>query len=80
MRRHSLVGERWDGFPIISAISEHQDARLAGNTVASSGEVRGAHVKVVRSYTFEPAAIDCSVQLARSDYAKVLSLWSHGRS
>ncbi len=76
---HSLVGERWDGFHVVSGISEHHDAKLTGNTVSSSGEVRGAHVKVTRSYTFQPAGIDCSVQLARSDYAQVLSLWNHGR-
>jgi hypothetical protein len=76
---HSLVGERWDGFPVISGISEPADARLVGNTVASSGEVRGAHVKAARSYTFHPTAIDCSVQLAPSDYGRVLSLWNHGR-
>lgn len=76
---HTLVGERWDGAPIISAISEHDNAKLVGNTVTSSGEVRGAHVKVARSYTYQPTGIDCSVQLAKSDYAQVLSLWTHDR-
>lgn len=76
---HSLVGERWDGAPVISSISEHDDARLKGSTVTSSGEIRGAHIKVARSYTFGPAGIDCSVQLAKSDYAQVMSLWTHGR-
>jgi len=76
---HSLVGERWDGAPVISGISEHDDARLEGNTVTSSGEIRGAHVKVARSYTFQPDGIDCAVQLAKSDYAQVMSIWTHGR-
>jgi hypothetical protein len=76
---HSLVGERWDGFPVIAAISEHADAKLTGTTVASSGEIRGAHLKVARSYAFNAGDIDCSVQLAKSDYAQVLSLWTHGR-
>lgn len=76
---HSLVGERWDGAPVVSAISEHDDARLAGNTITSSGEVRGAHVKVTRSYTCNAASVDCSVQLNQSDYAQVLSLWNQGR-
>lgn len=76
---HSLVGERWDGAPVISAISEHDDAKLAGNTVTSSGEIRGAHIRVNRSYTFQPTAIDCAVQLAPSDYSQTLSLWTHGR-
>src|SRR5262249_4941223 len=76
---HSLVGERWDGFPVIAAISEHADAKLTGTAVASSGEIRGAHLKVARSYAFNPSDIDCSVQLGKSDYAQVLSLWTHGR-
>lgn len=74
---HALVGERWDGFPVVSGISEHTDARLDGNTVTSSGEIRGAHLKVTRSYTYNPDSIDCSVQLAKSDYAQVVYLWGH---
>ena len=74
---HTLVGERWDGFPVVSGISEHDDARLADHTVTSSGEIRGAHLKVTRRYTFAPDAIECSVQLARSDYARVIYLWGH---
>lgn len=76
---HTLVGERWDGAPIVSAISEHDDARLAGNVLTSSGEVRGAHVRVARAYTFNADGIDCSVQLARSEYTQVLSLWNPER-
>lgn len=74
---HALVGERWDGFPVVSGISEHDNARLEGNVVRSSGEIRGAHVKVSRSYTFNPDSIDCSVQLADSDFASVIHLWKH---
>lgn len=76
---HSIVGQMWDGRPLVSGISECPDAQLKGNTVTSSGEVRDCHVKVLRSYTFNPDSIDCSVALAESDYAKVLSIWSHGR-
>lgn len=76
---HSIVGERWDGHPIVAAISEHENARLEGTTVRSSGEVRDAHVKVTRSYTFGPDHIDCTAQLAESDYGQVLSIWSHER-
>ncbi len=79
MRIHALVGERWDGHPLISAISEHANARLDGNTVTSSGEVRDAHVKVARRFTFQPDRIECSVQLAQSDYASILSVWSWER-
>ena len=74
---HSLVGERWDGFPVVSGISEHDNARLEGNTVTSSGEIRGAHLKVTRSYAFNPDSIECSVQLAKSDFAATVYLWGH---
>jgi hypothetical protein len=76
---HTLVAERWDGVPVISGISEHGDGKLEGATVTSSGEIRGAHVRATRSYTFGPAAIECSVRLAKSDYARVMSIWSHER-
>ncbi|MDP6116701.1 MAG: hypothetical protein QGG53_32975 [Planctomycetota bacterium] len=76
---HSLVGERWDGAPVIAAISEHFNARLEGNTVTSSGEVRDGHVKSSRTYTYEPDRIKCSVQLDQSDFAGVLSIWSGKR-
>ena len=74
---HSLVGERWDGVPVVSGISEHDNARLNGNTLTSSGEIRGTHLKVTRSYTFNADSIDCSVQLAKSDYVSTVYLWGH---
>ncbi len=76
---HSLVGERWDRAPLIAAISEHDNARLNGNTVSSSGEIRDAHMRSERSFTFNADSIDCSIKLAPSDYERVLSIWSHGR-
>jgi hypothetical protein len=76
---HSLVGEKWDGEPMISGIGVHDDAKLVGNTVSSSGEVRNAGVRVARSYTYNPDSIDCEVALSESDYARVLSIWSHDR-
>jgi hypothetical protein len=76
---HTLAAERWDGVPVISAISEHGDARLEGTTVTSSGEIRGAHVRVARSFTFGPEAIECTVRLSQSDYARVMSIWAHER-
>jgi len=79
-RVHGLMGECWDGEPLIASISEHHDARLQGNTVTSSGEVRNAHVKVARSYTYHADSIECSVQLAESDYAEILSVWSWARN
>ncbi len=79
MRIHSIVGETWDGRPLISAISEHENARLDGHTVTSSGEVRDAHVKIFRSYTYGPDGIDCEVRLDESDYVEALSIFSWER-
>ena len=67
----------WDGRPLITGISEHHNAKLKGNVVQSSGEVREAHVKVARTYTFNDDSIDCEVALSESDYAEILSLWTH---
>ena len=74
LKVHSLFGDMWDCALLIAAISEHDDARLNGQTVTSSGEVRGARVKFTRRYKDQPAAIDCEVQLQASDYARVMSL------
>lgn len=76
---HSLVGETWDGRPLISGMSEHPDAKLEGNTLTSSGQVRDTNVKVRRVYTFNPDSIDCEVALADCDYKEILSLWSQPR-
>ena len=76
---HALVGERWDGAPVVSGISEHGNAMLAGNTVTSSGEIRDSHLQGIRSFSFNNDSIDCTVRLAASDYARVMSLWSHDR-
>jgi hypothetical protein len=74
---HTLVGELWDGRPIISGVSEHDDARLTGTQVQSSGEVRNGRVRVMRSYDFKPDGIACQVSLASSALEKTMSLWSH---
>lgn len=76
---HSVVGEMWDGRPLIAGISEHDNVKLTGNTLTSSGEVRNTHVRSTRTYTYNPDSIDCEVALATSDYSRVLSIWSHGR-
>ncbi len=77
---HTLAGEMWDGRPLIAAISDHEGrARLDGNAVVSTGEVRDAHVKATRRYVYQNDGIECSVSLAESDYARTLSIWSHER-
>lgn len=72
---HSLVGSMADGRPIVTAASEHPDARLVNATVTSSGEVRGANVKIKRSYTFENNKILCAFELAPSGYESMFELW-----
>ena len=79
LKVHALVGEMWDRSPLVAAISEHDDARLDGNTVTSSGEVRNAHVRSARTYTYNADSVDCTLQLTQSDYARVLSIWAHER-
>ena len=76
---HTLAGELWDGRPLVAAISEQDDAKLEGNTVTGSGEVRNGHVRSTRSFTFNSDSIDCSIALATSDRARVLSLWANER-
>ncbi len=41
--------------------------------------MRGTHLRVARSYTFNNDGIDCAVNRAESDYARVMSVWSHDR-
>jgi len=72
---HGLVGTTTDGKPLVAANSEHFNARLEGNTVTSSGEVRESSVTVTRSYTFEPQAILCSVKLGPSAADNAFGLW-----
>ena len=79
MRINSIVGEMWDGRPLIAAISEHKTGRLEGTKVSSAGEVRDTHVKIARSFTFNADSITCEAQLATSDYSDILSVWSWPR-
>ena len=76
---HSLVGEMSDGRPLVAGVSEHHNAKLAGNVVTSSGEVRDCPVFSARKYTYGPESIDCKVALSPTKYEPLLSLWSHGR-
>jgi hypothetical protein len=77
---HSIVGEMEDGRPLVAGVSEHLDARIQGNVVTSSGEVRDRPVRSSRKYTFENDSIACEVQLAPTGYEEVLTLWSPGRT
>ena len=74
---HSIVGETADGKPLVTANSEHMNAKLEGNTVTSSGEVRQSSVRSFRSYTFKNDSILCSVKLGQSSANKVFHLWAH---
>jgi hypothetical protein len=72
---HSVVGQTADGRPLVTADSEHTDARLKDNTVTSSGEVRGSSVHVTRAYSFGDEGIDCTVRLKETESEALLGLW-----
>ena len=72
---HSVVGSTTDGQPLVGANSEHFDAKLEGNTVISSGNVRQSSVHLTRSYTFGQHDITCEVQMAPSHHENVFSIW-----
>lgn len=77
---HSVVGRMWDGRPLVSGISDHLGAAsLEGNKVSSEGEVRNAHVRVARSYTFGNSEIACEVRLSESPLANVITIWIRDR-
>lgn len=77
---HGVVGELWDGRPLVAGISEHFDAKLNGTVLTSSGEVRDTHVRSFRRYNFAPDGVDCEVALSESDYGPILSLWNSSRT
>ncbi len=72
---HSVVGHSADGRPLVTADSEHADARLSGATLTSSGEVRESTVGVARAYTFHPESIACEVRLRETGHDPLLGLW-----
>jgi hypothetical protein len=72
---HTVVGNGVDGEPIVSGDSEHFDAKLDGNVVTSSGDVRQTAVRVTRSFTFDGDAVQCRVQLGETQFDGLLSLW-----
>lgn len=75
---HAIVGTMADGQPLVAADSEHLDAKLTGNTVTGSGEVRDRPLHVTRSYTFNADHIAVSASLADTDYRA--ALWNQGPS
>jgi len=72
---HSLVGTTTDGQPLVGANSEHFNAKLEGDTVTSSGNVRQSSVHLTRSYTYGPHAIECEVQMNPAQHDNVFSIW-----
>lgn len=72
---HSLVGTTADGKPLVTANSEHWNAKLEGTTITSSAEVRESSVVVTRKYEYGPGAIKCEVSLTESIHDNVFGLW-----
>ena len=75
---HAIVGTMADGQPLVAADSEHLDAKLKGNTVTGSGEIRDRPLRSTRSYTFNADHIAVSAQLADTDFRA--ALWNQGPS
>ena len=71
---HSLVGQTTDGKPFVAGNSEHEDAKLAKNVVASSGAIRDSALHSSRTYTYEDDAIVCTASL-RDSFGELLNLW-----
>lgn len=72
---HSLVGLTADGNPLLSSDTEHLDARLEGNKVTGSGEIRCSSVACTRSYTYNPDHVLAEVSLLPSADDEVLGFW-----
>ena len=74
-RIHSIVGMTTDGKPLVAADGEHNDARLNGNTVTGSGEVRDSSVNATRSYTYNADHVVVEAKLRMTDDDKQQSYW-----
>ncbi|MCX5662506.1 MAG: hypothetical protein NTW19_22725 [Planctomycetota bacterium] len=72
---HSLVGTTAEGKPLISSDCEQPDARLEGNVVTGSGEVRESSVHSTRSYTYNPDHIVAEVKLRITDDDGFQGFW-----
>lgn len=72
---HAIVGQLGDGNALVSGDSEHFDARLKDQVVASSGDIRNTPLQVARSFTFGADDIVCTVNLKETSYADLLNLW-----
>jgi hypothetical protein len=72
---HTLAGTQADGAPFVSGDSEHADAKLKGNVVVSSGDIRNTPLRVRRSFTFADQEIICSLQLDETNFGDLLNLW-----
>ena len=72
---HGIVGTTTDDKPLVSANSEHPNAKLEGTTVTSSGLVRQSSVSVSRKYEYGPGAIACEVSLAEAHHDNAFGLW-----
>jgi hypothetical protein len=74
-RLNSIVGTTTDGKPLVAADCHHMDARLEGNTVTGSGEVRDSSVHATRSYTYNPDHVVVEAKLRMTDDDGYQAFW-----
>jgi hypothetical protein len=74
-RLHTLAGIQADGTPFVAGDSEHLDARLVGQRVQSSGDIRHTPLRCRRTFTFDADQIHCQVQLQETTDKELLTLW-----
>lgn len=75
LRINAIVGVTADGKPLVSADGEHLNAKLTGNTVTSSGEVRDSAVHATRSYTYNPDHVVVEARLRMGEDDEFLGFW-----
>jgi hypothetical protein len=74
-RIHSIVGMTTDGRPLVAADGAHPNARLAGDTVTGSGEVRDSSVHATRSYAYKTDHVVVEAKLRMTDDDGYQAFW-----
>ena len=76
---HGIAGVTWNGLPFHAGIGEHHDAKLDGNVLTSSGDIRNRNMMSKRRYEYQPDGIQCHVSLADAGHKAIRALWISDR-